>query len=300
MIAMKILITGAGGFVGKRLVAVLADAGHDIVALVRAAPLKEDRPYFASKNVATIEADLTTFDPTTLPVGIKAVIALAQSAHFREFPQRATEVFDVNVTANLRLLDWAVRSGVRRFVLASSGGIYGGKLGAQFQETDDFPVNSPLGFYLGSKLCSEIVFQNYRQLFESAVIVRPFFIYGPAQRPDMFVTRIVNSVRGGRAIMLQGPEGLKINPIYVDDAVMAFSRTMDVNESRIINIAGSDILSLRKIADMAGHYFGKSPVFEAAAGDPVDYVADIAIARQVLSLSPRSFAAGLAETIGQK
>lgn len=246
-----------------------------------------------------IEADLSNLDTALLPAGIHAVVALAQSAHFREFPERAKEVFDVNVTTNLRLLDWSVRSGVKRFVLASSGGIYGGKLGAQFQETDDFPVNSPLGFYLGSKLCSEIVFQNYRQFFDCAVIVRPFFIYGPNQRPDMFVTRIINSVRNGLSITLQGPEGLKINPIYVDDAVTAFMRALDISESRIVNVAGQDILSLRSIADMAGRYLGKTPVFEAAKGEPVDYVADITVARNVLGLEPRSFERGLSEAIDQ-
>jgi nucleoside-diphosphate-sugar epimerase len=292
---VKVLITGAGGFVGKRLTAAMASAGHDVVALVHTPPLGRDIEYFNSPRIVTIAADLATFDPATLPSGIEGVIALAQSSHFREFPERARQVFDVNVTANLRLLDWAVRSGVRRFVLASSGGIYGGKLGAQFHETDVFPVSSPLGFYLGSKLSAEIVFQNYRHFFDCAVIVRPFFIYGPAQRPDMFVARIVHSVRDGRPITLQGPEGLRINPIHVDDAVHAFARALGVMESRIVNIAGGDILSLRSLAEMASRHLGKAPVYHAAEGDPVDYVADIALARQLLDLQPRAFADGLAD-----
>jgi len=296
---MSILITGAGGFVGKRLVASLAGAGHSVVAVVRAAPSGEDCRYFSGRNVRIVVADLSDLDVSILPNGISAVVALAQSAHFREFPERATEVFDVNVNANLRLLDWSVRSGVKRFVLASSGGIYGGKLGAQFQETDNFPVNSPLGFYLGSKLCSEIVFQNYRQFFVCAVIIRPFFIYGPGQRADMFVTRIIHSVRDGRPVTLQGADGLKINPIYVDDAVTAFSRAVDMTGGGIVNIAGPDILSLRDVADMAGEYLDKAPVFEMVEGSPVDYVADISVARQILDLRPRSFRSGLAETLGR-
>ena len=89
---------------------------------------------------------------------------------------RAMQVFDVNVAGPLRLLDWCARSGVRRFVLASSGGIYGGKRDVQFQETDGFAINSPLGFYLGSKLCSEIVLHSYRQFLDCTVVIRPFFI----------------------------------------------------------------------------------------------------------------------------
>lgn len=297
---MAILVTGAGGFVGKRLVASLAKTGHDVVALVHSLPTEQDRHYFLSGRVSVIEADLSTLDPTALPGDIDAIIALAQSAYFREFPERAKEVFNVNVLANLRLLDWAVRSGVKKFVLASSGGIYGGKRGAQFLETDEFPVNSPLGFYLGSKLCSEIVFQNYRHLFDSAVIIRPFFIYGPEQRADMFIARIICSVRDGRPVTLQGPDGLKVNPIYVDDAVDAFARALQIGESRTINIAGPDILSLRAVAEMAGRHLGKVPIFEAVRGEPVDYVADIGTARQALMLEPRSFAVGLAETVSPK
>jgi nucleoside-diphosphate-sugar epimerase len=296
---MKMLITGAGGFVGKRLVASAAEAGHQVVALVRSLPGEQDRHYFSSKLVTIAQQDLTRFAEADLPPDIEAVIALAQSNHFREFPGRAAEVFDVNVNANLYLLDWAVKSGVKRFVLASSGGIYGGKLGVQLQETDGFAVNSPLGFYLGSKLCSEIVFQNYRHFFDGTVVVRPFFIYGPAQRADMFVTRIINSVREGRGISLQGPEGLKINPIFVDDAVSAFLKAAGINGSWTINIAGPDVLSLRSLAGFIGQRLGKKPVFETLDGDPVDYVADIGIARRVLELSPRGVERGLDEVLRQ-
>jgi UDP-glucose 4-epimerase len=295
---MKLVITGAGGFVGKRLVAAAAAAGHEVIALLHSVPAEPDRRYFSSKRVTILQTELTMFDPASLSPGIEAVISLAQSNHFREFPTHAAEVFDVNVTANLRLLDWAVRSGVRRFVLASSGGIYGGKLGARFQETDGFAINSPLGFYLGSKLCSEIVLQNYRHFLDCAVIVRPFFIYGPAQRADMFVTRIINSVRDGLPITLQGPDGLKMNPIFVDDAVSAFLGAVDLSGSWTINIAGPEILSLRDLADIIGQYLDARPIFRAAEGEPIDYVADIAIARRLLGLAPRAVKAGLAEVLG--
>ena len=295
---MKLVITGAGGFVGKRLVAAAAAAGHEVIALLHSVPAEPDRRYFSSKRVTILQTELTMFDPASLSPGIEAVISLAQSNHFREFPTHAAEVFDVNVTANLRLLDWAVRSGDRRFVLASSGGIYGGKLGARFQETDGFAINSPLGFYLGSKLCSEIVLQNYRHFLDCAVIVRPFFIYGPAQRADMFVTRIINSVRDGLPITLQGPDGLKMNPIFVDDAVSAFLGAVDLSGSWTINIAGPEILSLRDLADIIGQYLDARPIFRAAEGEPIDYVADIAIARRLLGLAPRAVKAGLAEVLG--
>lgn len=294
---MKILVTGAGGFVGKRVVALLASQGHEVVALVRVSPEIVDHHYFESERVNILVGDLTDFDVGALPRDIDGIIALAQSAHFRQFPDKAEEVFAVNVTSNVRLLNWAVANNVRRIVLASSGGIYGGKLGVQFQETDIFPVNSPLGFYLGSKLCSEIVFQNYRQFLDCAVILRPFFIYGPRQRPDMFVNRIINSVREGKSVTLQGRDGLKVNPIYVDDAAIAFVRALDQSGHKIINVAGPQIVSLRAIAEGVAAYVKRDPVYIHADGQPVDYVADIAIAREHLQLEPRSFDIGLAQTL---
>ncbi len=178
---MAILITGAGGFVGKRLVASLAAAGRSVVAIVRTEPSAEDRHYFAGRLVKTIKADLSNLDTSHLPAGIYAVVALAQSAHFREFPERAKEVFDVNVTANLKLLDWSVRSGVKRFVLASSGGIYGGKFGAQFQETNDFPVNSPPLVFI---LEASFALKSCSRTIGSFLIVRSL------SAPSLFMARI--------------------------------------------------------------------------------------------------------------
>lgn len=293
---MRILVTGAGGFVGKRLVQRLADAGHSVLALIHTPTPEVDAAYFARPRVECLTADLETFEPGLLPGGIDAMVLLAQSAHFREFPLRAGQVFNVNVVANLRLLDWAVGVKVKRVVLASSGGIYGGKLGVQFHETDSFPVNSPLGFYLGSKVCSEIVAQNYRQFFESMIIIRPFFIYGPRQRADMFVTRIMQNVRDGREISLQGADGLRVNPIYVDDAVMAFARALERTGNSVVNVAGADMISLRDLALACARHYGREPVFRMVDGDPVDYVADISVARSFLGLQPRPFLVGLQET----
>ena len=295
---MKILITGAGGFVGKRLVRKLADDGHQVFAMVRADPAEKDGDYFLGPRVTMLRADLGALDCQALPAGLDAVYTLGQSSYFRDFPARAEEIYAVNVTANLKLLQWARQSGVRRFVHASSGGIYGGRLGAQFRETDLLAVDSPLGFYLGTKLCSEVNFQNFRQFFETAVTLRPFFIYGSGQRRDMFIARLVDSVRHGTPISLQGSDGLRVNPIYVDDAVAAFAAALELRGCHVVNVAGPDTLTLRQVSEAIGRMLGKAPVFETRPGEPVDYVADIEFARRELALNPRSFADGMRQTIG--
>jgi nucleoside-diphosphate-sugar epimerase len=296
---MKILITGAGGFVGKRLCQHLSTKGHEIVAVVRSRVPEIDQHYLSSKNVQLLELDLSSLDPSLLPGDLEAIYSLAQSSYFRDFPEKADEVFAVNIAANFQLLQWAISTGVRKFIQVSSGGIYGGRLRKIFQEDDSIAVNSPLGFYQGSKLCSEIIFQNYRSFFETAVILRPFFIYGPGQRRDMFISRLIEAVRKGFPLQLQGEEGVRVNPIFVDDAVRAFSNAIELNGFHIINVAGPDVLDLRQIGEIIGKAVGKNPVFEMENKNPVDFVANIEQAMRKLKLSLTSFAEGIEQTIAE-
>jgi UDP-glucose 4-epimerase len=293
---MKILVTGAGGFVGKRLVAHLVAADHEVVALVRQAPAGEDARYFAG-CARILEQDVTRLDPAALPRDTEALVTLAQSSRFRDFPAQAEDVFAVNVTANLALLQWAIGAGVRRVVHASSGGIYGGRTDGQLQESDLLAVDSPLGFYLGSKLCSEIVMQNFRHLFESVVILRPFFIYGPRQRTDMFVARMIDSVRWGRPIQLQGRDGLRVNPVHVDDAVLAFARALTIQGNHVINVAGPDVMTLRTMCGIIGAAMDRQPIFAHKEGEPVDYVGDTLQAEHKLGFRPVSFRTGIDRTL---
>ena len=297
---MKILVTGAGGFVGKRLCQYLVDRGHEILAIVRSAAQETIDAGFAGSNIALLTIDLTSLDCSKLPQNVDAVYTLAQSAHFRNFPEKAEDVFSVNIKANFHLLQWALKAGVRKFIHVSSGGIYGGKLGKVFQEDDSLAVDSPLGFYLGSKLCSEIIFQNYRSFFETAVILRPFFIYGPEQQKDMFISRLIDGVRRGVPLQLQGKNGLKVNPIFVNDAVVAFANALDLRGFHIINIAGPDVLHLRRIGEIIGRAVGEKPVFEEKEGTPVDYVANTEQAVKKLSQPMTGFIEGIRRTVDDK
>jgi nucleoside-diphosphate-sugar epimerase len=294
---MNILVTGASGFVGKRLVQALAERGHQVYGIVRNEPKPEDHSYFVSSGVKLIRIDLAQPSWGTLPENIDTIYALAQSTHFRDFPEKAEDVFAVNITANFHLLQWALKAGVGKFIHVSSGGIYGGKLGKVFREDDSLAVDSPLGFYLGSKLCSEVIFQNYRSFFETAVILRPFFIYGPGQRRDMFISRLIDSVRKGLPLQLQGENGLRVNPTFVDDAVLAFANALDLGGFHIINVAGPDVLPLRRIGEIIGEAVGKRPLFEKMQGTPLDFVANTEQTVSKLKQPMTSFEEGIALTV---
>ena len=294
---MRILVTGAAGFVGQRLCRVLAGQGHEVTALVHPDSMQRAEGLLAPFTRRILAADLGALSVADLPRAADALITLAQARHFRDFPATAEETFAVNVLANLQLVRWAMDAGVRRIVHASSGGIYGGRKDAHLQESDLLAVDSPLGFYLGSKLCSEIVVQNFRPLFGGVVILRPFFIYGPRQQAHMFVARMIDSVRTGRPVRLQGPDGLRTNPIYLDDAVQAFAGAIALEGAHVINVAGRDVVSLRDMCERIGAEVGRAPVFETVDGAPVDYVADTAQAEQKLGLELTPFLTGLRATL---
>ena len=294
---MKILITGAGGFVGKKLTYYLAENGHRVIAAVHSTPPIKDKRHFSSPNVDILELDLTSLDCGQLPSDINVIYTLAQSVNFREFPEKAEDVFAVNIAANFKLWQWAVQSGVRKCIHISSGGIYGGEYRKVFHENELLAIGSPLGFYLSSKLCSEIIFLNYNEFFETTIILRPFFIYGPGQRRDMFISRLIELVKKGQSLQLQGKQGLRVNPVYVDDAVIAFANASNLNGFHIINVAGPDVLNLRQVGETIGQALGKKPVFEMLDETPVDYIANTEQAARKLNQPMTSFTKGIIWTI---
>jgi UDP-glucose 4-epimerase len=263
----SILITGASGLLGRSVLQALAEDSR-VFALVRSSA---ERYYENVKYlIFNLESDL---DPSLLPKEIDTILHFAQSSKFRDFPDSALDVFNVNISSTARLLDYAKQVGAKQFVYASSGGVYGN--GSQaFKENAAIVPAGQLGHYLGSKACGEILVQSYASMFQVTVI-RPFFIYGPRQNRSMLIPRLMDSVASGKPISLQGGDGIRINPVHVEDASAAVVAALDTKESTTYNIAGPDVLSIRQIAEAMGEYLGKAPTFQHADGDPKDLIADI-------------------------
>ncbi len=270
----KVLVTGAGGLLGKEVVRLLSDT-HEVYALVR------QRPADPLPGVRYLEIDLSGhWDAAALPTKIDAVAHLSQSSRFREFPEQALDIFQVNVTSTARLLDYALGAGVACFVLASSGGVYGAGSEA-FHE--DSPLTPPeqLGYYLASKLCGEALAQSYARLMKLWVL-RFFFIYGPGQNRTMLVPRLVDSVRTGRPVAIQGSEGTRVNPVHVYDAARSVLRALEAAEGGVCNVAGPQVVSIRGLCDEISAHVGRKAVFQQQPGEPRDILADTKRMEQLL------------------
>lgn len=273
---MRILVTEAAGLLGRKLVDVLA-ASHEVYALFR-----DEITIKWGKNIIPIQGDLSRFDPSILPPSIDVFYYLAQSRRFREFPEGMEDMVEVNIHSPLKLAEWARKSHVKKFFHASTGGVYKNPI-QPVKEFFDINANEKNGFYLDSKLCSEMLLKNYAPYFVTFAIMRPFFIYGPEQHEDMLIPRLMKSVATGKDIYLNGTEGIRINPIYVDDAARAFERLLYVEAGEyVFNVAGADIVSVRQLGDLIGRTIGKEPVFRYAGGKFYDLVADIALMKEKL------------------
>jgi UDP-glucose 4-epimerase len=283
---VKILLTGATGFIGRRLAAELSRR-HELVAVGRGR---------RETQVEWIEQDLALpLNLAALPQRLDAVIHLAQSRRYREFPDGAEDMFSINVRSTLSLLEHARAAGAKTFLFASTGGIYAHSYDA-LVETD--PV-LPLDFYLTSKHVAEQLIGNYRNFFHT-VVFRFFFVYGPGQR-RMLVPTLAERVLRGETVTVEGMPGLRINPIYVEDAIRVFEPALTLGSSDLFNVAGEEVVALDELVRMIGRMTGRDALLEhAPANDAGDLVGDNARMKSVLGVEPRvTLEAGLAATCAE-
>jgi nucleoside-diphosphate-sugar epimerase len=284
---MRILVTGASGFLGRHLLSELAPE-HELVALTRRPPEPE------LKGLARwVFCDLCALDEARLPARVDAVIHLAQSHRYREFPGGAEDMFGVNVGSTFGLLEYARAASAGTFVLASTGGVYRRSL-KPLREGDPL---QPTSFYFRSKLAAEILAEGYAEHFRTLAL-RFFFIYGPGQR-RMLIPTLAAKVAAGEEIVIEGDPGVRINPIYVEDAARVFAPALASQASGALNIAGDEEFSIAELVARLGEEAGERPrVRHVPATLDGDLVADCTRMRDELGVRPQvGFADGLRRVV---
>lgn len=280
-----LLATGLSGLIGSHLAPRLAGE-WEVVDLGRhpqAGPGREALPLDLAQP----------WEASALPQKLDAVVHLAQSEHFRDFPQQAASIYGVNVASTMRLLAHAQRVGAKSFVLASSGGIY--RPGDQaLQEDAPLTPGGDLGFYLGTKLAAEALAAGYVGHM-NVIVLRFFFVYGPGQRPSMLVPRLLHGAAQGQPVRLSGPEGMRLNPTHVSDAANAIVKALALGGSHTINVAGPEVVGMRQLGAMVAEAVGQAPRFEVEeAAAPRHTVGDIQRMTELLGPPSVGLAEGLA------
>lgn len=286
---MKILITGANGFIGRHLVERLAGT-HEVFAMVRRLPAR------GLAGCQTIIQDLSQpLDLRQYPNQLDAIIH--QAALIDTEPFDDSLAFRVNVEATWSLLRYATKAGVRTFIHASTGGVYG-CANRPFVESDPF---NPMDLYSLSKAQAELAVQAAPGDFHK-IVLRYFFPYG-AGTPNPIPRWVQHALSGEPLQVLQSGKP-NFNPLHISDAVEATARALSLQESAILNIAGTEITSISEIAELAGQIAGRQPNFELISAEQTipyyraDLVADVSRMKAVLSFVPTiTLVQGIAQLI---
>lgn len=286
---MRILITGASGFIGSNLLKLLVKGKNNaIYALTRSKT--ED-----FINVKWIKEDFLKMSGfSKLPGEIDCIIHLAQSRDYKDFPGKACDIFNVNSYSTLNLLDYGRKCKIKHFVLASSGGVTGYKNGPIYEKD---PLN-PSTFYLNSKCISENLSSFYSDYF-SVTVLRYYFVYGGGQRQDAFIPFLINRIKNKLPVYVCGKEeGIKINPIYIDDAVKATLNSIGLKGRNIINIGGKEPASIVQICNIIADILKIQPVFERKNAIQQDLICDIQNMKHLLNVEPKiSIKEGIKNTV---
>ncbi|MDB4435525.1 NAD-dependent epimerase/dehydratase family protein [bacterium] len=296
---MKILLTGAAGFIGARTTALLLKDGHQVVGLdnmndyydvsvkeYRLNQLKNEEGFeFHPLDIENRDALDLSFENNAFD----AVINLAARAGVRASITDPFVYLATNTLGTLNLLDLMLKHGVNRYVMASTSSLYAGKP-MPFLETAD--VRQPLSPYAASKLGAEAMAYSYHHLHGLDVsILRYFTVYGPAGRPDMSPFRFTEWISRGEPITLYGDGEQTRDFTYIDDiASGTIAATEFCNGFEIYNLGGGDHpLSVNFMISEIQEHLGKKAeiVYQAAHdADILDTSANIEKASLMLGWRP--------------
>ncbi|MFS2013649.1 NAD-dependent epimerase/dehydratase family protein [Azospirillum sp. CT11-132] len=285
---MHVLVTGATGFLGRRLLSMISGE-HEVHILTRRMEGLDDCRRIGWDLSSGMDAS------PELPSRIDVIIHLAQSLRHGEFPDAAKDIFAVNVAATTQLLEYARRAGARQFILASTGSVYAASSLHRHGEAD---LVVPENYYAASKLAAEMLAAPYRDSF-AVCVLRLFHLYGAGQVGRLMPT-IISRIRNGVPVVLQGDdEGIRMTPTHVEDAAAVFKLSMNQEWDGTFNVASPEILGLRTIAEMLGKRIGKPPIFERRLDlVPATILPDLSCLASRYSLdSFRPFAVGLSDLI---
>jgi len=233
---VKILVTGAAGFIGHYTAKQLLDRGDTVVGLDNFndyydVSLKEARaarlePYDDFTMVRLSLEDRAGMDALFEKEKFDKVVHLAAQAGVRYSLENPHSYVDSNVVGTLHVLEGCRHNGVQHLVYASSSSVYGANTTMPFSIHQN--VDHPLALYGATKKANELMAHVYANLYELPVTgLRFFTVYGPYGRPDMALFRFTKNIIEGRPIDVYNYGNHSRDFTYVDDIVEGVIRTMD-------------------------------------------------------------------------
>ena len=260
---MRVLVTGACGYKGTVLVPKLLNAGHEVIGL--------DIMWFgnflqAHPALTTIEADVRDVEVIDLE-GVDAIIHLSSIANDPCGDLNPKLTWEVSALATMRLAAKAARTGIRQFIYASSGSVYGVK--DEEQVTEDLDLE-PLSEYNKTKMVAERVLLSYADQM-AVQIIRPATVCGfsPRMRLDVSVNMLtMQALKNGRITVMGGSQ-TRPN-IHIDDITDVYLFMLQHPEHTGIYNAGFENLSIMNIARSVTKH-APAEIVVSPSNDPRSY-----------------------------
>jgi len=289
---VKVVVTGAAGFIGSHLTESLLADGHEVTGVdaftdYYPRPTKE-RNLEKSRShgkFRLVEGRLQDLDLRPLLDGVDRVFHLAAQAGVRaSWGREFAHYTDHNVLATQRLLEAARAAGGPRVVYASSSSVYGDAPTLPLSEDARCEPVSPYGV---SKLAAEHLGVLYHRNFGLPVVsLRYFTVYGPRQRPDMAFHRFLKAARDAEPIHLYGDGGQTRDFTFVSDIVAATRAAADSGRpGSVYNVGGGERVVLSDVLRQIEGVTGRRLTIvrdEVQKGDMRDTFADTTAARRDL------------------
>jgi UDP-glucuronate 4-epimerase len=233
---MKILLTGAAGFIGMTTSLRLLARGDEVVGLDNLndyydVQLKRDRlarltPHPGFRFVQMDVADRPGIEALFAAERFDRVIHLAAQAGVRYSLQNPHAYIDSNIVAFMNILEGCRHNRVQHLVYASSSSVYGGNTHMPFSEHAS--VDHPVSMYAATKKANELMAHTYSHLFGLPTTgLRFFTVYGPWGRPDMALFLFTKAILEGRAIDVFNHGQMRRDFTFVDDIVEGVIRVLD-------------------------------------------------------------------------
>lgn len=275
---MRALVTGAAGFIGSHLAERLGMEGHTVRAVDGVTPYYDSSQKRANLNdvAATpgcevIAADLRTCDLARMLDGIEVVFHQAGQPGVRaSWTTEFSSYVEHNVVATQRLLEASRQARLDRFVFASSSSVYGNAPSYPTAEGDLPAPHSPYGV---TKLAAEHLCGVYaRNWGVPTVSLRYFTVYGPRQRPDMAIHRLVESALKGQPFPLYGDGEHVRDFTYIEDVVRAnlLAASVGVPAGTVINVASGSAVTLLEAVEAVHVLTGRDVVLDRRPSQPGD------------------------------
>ena len=260
---MKVFVTGACGYKGTVLVPKLLAAGHEVIAF--------DIMWFGNflkphARLSVVKGDVRNIDEINLD-GVDAIVHLSSVANDPCGDLDPKLTWEISALATMQLADKAARKGIKHFVYASSGSVYGIK--DEPQVTEDLELK-PISEYNKTKMVAERVLWSYRD--DMAVqMIRPATVcgYSPRMRLDVSVNMLTMQALTKRRITVFGGEQTRPN-IHMDDITDIYMFMLDHPQFRGVYNAGFENISILDIAERVTHHV-EAEIVVTASNDPRSY-----------------------------